>query len=170
MPKLTVSLPDGEVVVHELADEVITVGRVDDNLLQINDISVSSNHAQLTLSGGDYILQDLGSTNGTRVNGEDIGEGEDRPLQDGDAIIFGKVHASYGSEHAAVQPMPEGLEAAAVPATSSARPADFSNASPFQTKSKKKDSKAAGIMAFAGVSLLAFLAAVAMIFQMRSPL
>ena len=59
---------------------------------------------------------------------------------------------------------------AAVPAASSARPADFANASPFQTKKEKKDPGALAIMAFAGVALLAFVGAVAMVFGMKSPL
>lgn len=170
MPKLTVSLPDGTENVHELNDDQITVGRVDDNMIVIGDISVSSHHAELTLQDGDYILRDIGSTNGTRVNGRDVPEGQDTPLQDGDSVLFGKVSTLYSSEKAAARPLPEESEVAAVPAASSARPADFANASPFQTKKEKKDPKATAILAFGGVALLAFAAAVAMIFTMKSPI
>jgi len=69
MPKLTVSLPDGADAVHDLTEDLITVGRIEDNLIAIVDPSVSSRHAQLAKDDGDYVLRDLGSTNGTRVNG-----------------------------------------------------------------------------------------------------
>jgi pSer/pThr/pTyr-binding forkhead associated (FHA) protein len=170
MPKLTVSLPDGTENVHELNDDVVTVGRVDDNMIVIADISVSSHHAELTMKDGDYVLRDIGSTNGTRVNGRDAAEGQDVPLQDGDSVLFGKVSTLYSSEKESVRTLPEGSELAAVPAATSMRPADFANASPFQTKKEKKDSGAVAIMAFGAVALLAFVGAVAMIFGMKSPI
>jgi pSer/pThr/pTyr-binding forkhead associated (FHA) protein len=170
MPKLTVSLPDGSESVHELNDDQITVGRVDDNMIVIADISVSSHHAELILKDDDYILRDIGSTNGTRCNGRDVPEGQDTPLQDGDSVLFGKVSTLYSSDKAAARPLPEESEVAAVPAASSVRPADFANASPFQTKKEKKEASAVAIMAFAGVALLAFVGAVAMVFGMKSPL
>lgn len=170
MPKLTVSLPDGTESVHELNDEQITLGRVDDNMIVIADISVSSHHAELTSRDGDYILRDIGSTNGTRLNGRDIAEGADTPLQDGDTVIFGKVSTLYSSEKAATRPLPVEMEASGVPAVSSARPADFANASPFQTKKEKQEPAALAILAFGVVALLAFAGAAAMVFGMKSPL
>src|SRR4051794_26376643 len=120
MPKLTISLPDGTETVHELEDDQITVGRVDDNMIVISDISVSSHHATLTLVEGDYVLRDIGSTNGSRLNGRTIEEEKDYPLQDSDTVTFGKVSALYGSEKAATtRPLPEEAEAAVVPASSS---------------------------------------------------
>src|SRR5579871_6400353 len=109
MPKLVVSLPDTGDAAHDLTEAVITIGRVPDNVLQIEDISVSSRHAQLTLSDdGDYILRDLGSTNGTELNGRPIAEEEDHKLQDGDKIRFGKIDTSYASENPAeARPLPQ---------------------------------------------------------------
>ena len=72
MPSLIVSIPDEPEVTHELTEEVITLGRISDNALQIDHASVSSHHAELTLRGENYALKDLGSTNGTRVNGHTI--------------------------------------------------------------------------------------------------
>ncbi|MEA3209565.1 MAG: hypothetical protein QOE70_2622 [Chthoniobacter sp.] len=171
MPQLTVSLPDGTDAVFQLTEDLITVGRIEENLIQIDDASVSSRHAQLSSDDGDYVLRDLGSTNGTRVNGRDAVEGEDRKLSDGDIIIFGKVTVLYGSERPAEsKPMPEESEVAVVPAAASVRPADFANASPFQTKKEKKDPAGAAIMAFGIFALLAFGGAVALVLQMESPL
>jgi predicted component of type VI protein secretion system len=171
MPKLTVSLPDGTETVHELLEDVITVGRVDDNMIEIVDASVSSRHAQLSKDDSDYVLRDLGSTNGTRVNGRELPEGEDFKLGDGDNIVFGKVTVLYGSETpAASRPIPVEENVAAVPAAASVRPADFSNASPFQAKKVKRDPAGVAILALGIVALLAAGGVAALIFQMQSPL
>ncbi len=46
MPQIQVTLPDGTESSHELTESLITLGRVDDNMIQIDDASVSSHHAQ----------------------------------------------------------------------------------------------------------------------------
>ena len=171
MPKLTVSLPDGTEAVHELVEDLVTVGRVDDNTIEIGDPSVSSRHAQLTKDDGDYVLRDLGSTNGTRVNGREAAEGEDFKLGDGDTIIFGKVNVHYGSETpSASRPMPVEETVASIPAAASVRPADFSNASPFQTKKKGRDPAGMAIVAVGIVALLAAGGVIFLITQMPPPL
>jgi pSer/pThr/pTyr-binding forkhead associated (FHA) protein len=172
MPKFLVSLHDGSEAVHELVDATITIGRLADNAMQIEDPSVSSHHAELTLGeNGDYILTDIGSTNGTLLNGKEIAEGEGHALQAGDKVRFGNIDTAYASENPAeARAMPEAEATVVVPAASSVRPKDFANASPFQTKKKKKDSTGMAILGFAALAILAFLAAVGMIFSMKSPL
>jgi predicted component of type VI protein secretion system len=173
MPKLQISLPDGTQNSFELIEDTITVGRVEDNIIQIDDASVSSHHAELVRDGDDYILRDLDSTNGTRLNGTGHTEGR---LKDGDEIMFGKIDAIYESEHsaaaaqAAAQPMPEEAAVAMQPATQSVPPANFANASPFERKEKKKDPVGMAILAFAGVSILVFVLAVVSVFGLKSPL
>ena len=171
MPKILVSLPDGSSVTHDLNESTITIGRISENILQIEDVSVSSRHAELTLAdNGDYILKDIGSTNGTWINLKEAHEGEEHPLQDGDKLRFGNIEAGYVSENPAdARPMPEAEGVAVVAASSSKRPADFANASPFQTKKKKKDPAGLGIMILCIVSLLAFGGAVAMALNLKSP-
>jgi uncharacterized protein (UPF0248 family) len=51
---------------------MITIGRKEDNLLQINDAYASSHHAKVYVKNEEYIVEDLGSTNGTFVNSERI--------------------------------------------------------------------------------------------------
>ena len=171
MPKLQVSLPDGSETSHELGEDEITIGRVPDNTLQIDDASVSSHHAVLRLRGADYILTDIGSTNGTRLNGVDIEPDEEHALKPGDTIRFGHIQTAYQTDKVTgAQAMPEEAEPAAVVASSSARPADFSNASPFQTKKKKKDPASVAILAFGIVAILAFVGATLMILGLKSPL
>jgi pSer/pThr/pTyr-binding forkhead associated (FHA) protein len=172
MPKLQISLPDGTQNSFELIEDTITLGRVEDNIIQIDDASVSSHHAELVRDGDDYILRDLDSTNGTRLNGTAHTEGR---LKDGDEITFGKIDAIYESEHSAAaqavaQPMPEEAAVAMQPATQSVTPANFANASPFERKEKKKDPVGMAILAFAGVAILVFVFAVVSVFGLKSPL
>ena len=172
MPKIIVSLPDGSSATHELVDATITVGRLADNALQIEDASVSSHHAELTLGdGGDYVLTDIGSTNGTLLNGKEMAEGEGQRLQAGDKVTFGNIETSYASENPAeARAMPAAKELAAVAASTSVRPENFENASPFQTKRKKKDPIGMALVAFSVLAMVAFAVAVAMIFSLKSPL
>jgi len=165
MPKLIVTLPDGPAA-HDLTDEVVTIGRVSDNVIQIDDVSVSSHHAEISFTGGHHILKDLGSTNGTRVNDHSFTEGS---LHDGDRVRFGKIEACYSSENPEdARPLPEQESVAAAVAESSTRPDDFANASPFKTKSRKKDPIANGILIFA--CLAVFIGALVSIFQLQPPL
>jgi len=55
-----------------LEGDVITIGREAGNGIVINDAEVSRKHSQLTFQGGKYVLTDIGSTNGTFVNGQRI--------------------------------------------------------------------------------------------------
>lgn len=167
MPKLIITKSDGSEVTHELGEDQITIGRLPDNMLQIEDGSVSSHHAQLTVTGGDYFLQDLNSTNGTRVNGQNTTEAQ---LQDGDKVRFGQVEAVYTSEiPSEAQPLPEVPENNLKPAESSRPPADFANASPFKTKKKKKDPTGKAVLAFAILSILAFVGALFTVFSLQPP-
>jgi ABC transport system ATP-binding/permease protein len=76
-----------------LVKPVVKVGRVaEGNDIAVQDDSVSREHARLTRSGRGYILRDLGSANGTSVNGERILE---RPIASGDVVRFGTVEFEY---------------------------------------------------------------------------
>jgi hypothetical protein len=70
----------------DVGDKPVTVGRSGDCDLVLTDPTVSKHHIELRPRGGDVVLVDLGSTNGTRVN--DIGV-RDRVLADGDQIRVG---------------------------------------------------------------------------------
>jgi pSer/pThr/pTyr-binding forkhead associated (FHA) protein len=171
MPQLHVSLPDNGETTHDLSEALITIGRISENALQIEDVSVSSHHAQLTLDDtGDYILRDLGSTNGTELNGKEIPPETDHKLQDGDKVRFGKIDTRYKSENPAeARPLPEAEEVAAVVAETSMRPANFANASPFQTKRVKKDTKGTAIIVLAVIAALAFGYALYQIYSLQPP-
>ena len=59
---------------HELKGERTTIGRVSDNTFEITEASVSSHHCEILLRGSEVVVKDLGSTNGTFINGEKITE------------------------------------------------------------------------------------------------
>src|SRR5688572_473293 len=66
---------------HELKAETTSVGRVEDNVFQIPDASVSSHHCEIILKGSDVTIRDLNSTNGTFINGQQITEATLKPSQ-----------------------------------------------------------------------------------------
>jgi pSer/pThr/pTyr-binding forkhead associated (FHA) protein len=167
MPQLQITLPNGHQLTRELSEDTLTVGRLPENDLPLDDISVSSRHAELVLVNGDYLLKDLQSTNGTKVNGDRCKEWE---LQDGDQIIFGKVKAAYSSEIPATKrSLPEAGERKVELSSQSHRPSDFTNASRFKTKAKKKSPAGmAGIGIFV-LALLTFLGAIATILSIQAP-
>jgi pSer/pThr/pTyr-binding forkhead associated (FHA) protein len=66
---------------HELSVDRTTIGRVDDNLFQIAEASVSSHHCEVHLRGNEVLIRDLNSTNGTFINNEKIAESVLKPGQ-----------------------------------------------------------------------------------------
>lgn len=77
-------LPDGRRV--GIADEIVTIGRLPECAVVLEDPNVSRRHAQLRREGDSVVLVDLGSTNGTKVNGVQVRE---RRLMPGDTITVG---------------------------------------------------------------------------------
>jgi len=65
----------------------LTIGREEDNDVQLNDERISRFHAKVQEDAGRFILTDLDSTNGTRVNGHPI---RLRVLRNGDLIMLGR--------------------------------------------------------------------------------
>jgi pSer/pThr/pTyr-binding forkhead associated (FHA) protein len=73
---------------HELNADRTTVGRIEDNAFQIAEQSISSHHCEVLLRGGDVVVKDLDSTNGTFINDEKITEGVLKP---GQTLRLGQV-------------------------------------------------------------------------------
>jgi pSer/pThr/pTyr-binding forkhead associated (FHA) protein len=71
-----------------LEGDQITIGRDPTNSITINDAEISRRHARLTYQGGKYVLEDLGSTNGTFVNGQRLAG--PRVLKSGEVVSFGE--------------------------------------------------------------------------------
>ncbi len=75
----------------------IAVGRTPDNAIVVDDETVSSAHAVMIFSDGDWTLEDQGSTNGTFVNNRRVTR---QRLQNGDRIRFGNVTLSFDAPSA----------------------------------------------------------------------
>lgn len=80
--------------IFELVQDELTIGRDITNRIVINDPEVSRKHSRLTLQSGAYVIEDLGSTNGTFVDGQRlIGPHMLRP---GETIMLGeKISLEY---------------------------------------------------------------------------
>jgi pSer/pThr/pTyr-binding forkhead associated (FHA) protein len=163
MPKLTISG-----TAHELMEEVISIGRAPDNMIVIDDTSVSSRHAELRAVDRTYRLHDLRSTNGTKVNGN---AAKEIMLRHGDRIRFGGVQARFEGDIAmkVTQPLPLAEKAEARAAETSARPAGFANASPFRARSKERDPWRKILFIAMAIALLALLAGLVAVLTMRAP-
>ena len=84
-------LPSGQRVA--LGDRPVTIGRMSECTVPLNDQNVSRRHAEIRPGRGAYVVNDLGSTNGTMVNGTRIA-GEQR-LADGDILSFGSTYVRF---------------------------------------------------------------------------
>ena len=88
-PILLISLPDGSMCEFELTKSCIVLGRAADCDVVVEGKLISRHHARLCKVGQSYVLEDLGSQNGTSVNGQRI-SGE-HALHDRDHIALGGV-------------------------------------------------------------------------------
>lgn len=75
-------------VTFPLEGDQLTIGRDSTNGVAINDAEVSRKHARMMFQGGKYVLEDLGSTNGTFVNGQRLAGPV--VLKPGDVISLGE--------------------------------------------------------------------------------
>jgi pSer/pThr/pTyr-binding forkhead associated (FHA) protein len=93
--------PEGELVIasgpdsghtYRLSGPSIRIGRAPDNDLVLRDPATSGHHARVERRGATFFVVDLGSTNGTLVNGEVVME---RELKDGDSITIGQNAVTF---------------------------------------------------------------------------
>jgi len=110
MAKLILSLEGSVIREIPLDKERITIGRKPQNDIQIENLAVSGEHACIVTILNDSFLEDLGSTNGTLVNGNTI---KKHILQNNDVVEIGKYKMKYVVEAAAAgagQPAHEDFE------------------------------------------------------------
>ena len=92
-PTGSLALTDGRRV--QLTDSAVTIGRLPECDVAVSDPNVSRRHAEVRRHGNEYVVADLGSTNGTKVNGAMV-SGE-RRLVDGDEITVGATVVRFES-------------------------------------------------------------------------
>jgi pSer/pThr/pTyr-binding forkhead associated (FHA) protein len=99
MAKVILSLEGSVIREVSLDKERVTIGRKPQNDIQIENLAVSSEHARIVTILNDSFLEDLGSTNGTLVNGNPI---KKHILQNNDVIEIGKYTLKFISDAPAV--------------------------------------------------------------------
>jgi len=95
--KLVLSLNSAVLREYPLTRERTTIGRRPENEIHIDNLAVSGQHALIITILNDSFLEDLGSTNGTYVNGRLV---KKHALQHGDVITVGKHELRYINEQA----------------------------------------------------------------------
>ena len=95
MAKLILSLEGSVIREVPLDKERIMIGRKPSNEIQIENLAVSGEHACIVTILNDSFLEDMGSTNGTLVNGNPI---KKHILQNNDVIEIGKYKLKYIAE------------------------------------------------------------------------
>lgn len=143
-------------------DETI-IGRRKESTIMIDATSVSGRHCMLRKDGNKYFVRDLGSTNGTRLNGRDVNV--DLRLRPKDLLQVGAVELIFDSDEPADEPGEDGLanttriEIATGPG---GKPASFESISPFGTRQKNNMAIWWAIIGVIGI--LALLAAIVLFF------
>ena len=99
MAKLYLKFEQNGQVLKEvfLSQAATTIGRLPDNSVQIDNLAVSGHHARITWKQDHYIVEDLGSLNGTYVNNERVGKAT---LKNGDQVKIGKHLVEFKHESA----------------------------------------------------------------------
>ena len=95
MAKLVLSMETTMLKEIPLSKERTTIGRKPHNDIQIDNLAISGEHAVVITILNDSFLEDLGSTNGTFVNGQSV---KKHFLQNGDTIELGKYRLKYVAE------------------------------------------------------------------------
>ncbi|MBI2331737.1 MAG: FHA domain-containing protein, partial [Chloroflexi bacterium] len=113
-------------VTFPLEGDQLTIGRDSTNGVAINDAEISRKHARLMFQGGKYVLEDLGSTNGSFVNGQRLAGPV--VLKPGDVVSLGEqivlmYDAIAGDAGATVAVSRKAMQQSAPPPVYSSAPA-----------------------------------------------
>ena len=92
MPKLILKFDERELSECAVGTHAITIGRLPDNNIVIDNPAVSGRHARVYREGNHYVLEDLKSTNGTFVNDKPVAR---HTLLEGDSVLVGKHHLVF---------------------------------------------------------------------------
>ena len=95
MAKLYLTFEGRPLKEFTLSHGVLTIGRLPDNLVQVDNLAVSGHHAKVYWDAEHYVVEDNQSTNGTYVNEQRITK---IALNDGDKILIGKHTLQFADE------------------------------------------------------------------------
>jgi pSer/pThr/pTyr-binding forkhead associated (FHA) protein len=109
MPSVRVLFGDEEMMKVNLVKDMYVIGRQEGCEIHIDNLGISRTHARLMRDGDGYRVEDLGSSNGTFVNGEQV---QRQPLGDGDVLTLGKFEVVYQAASLDGAPTPPATEPA----------------------------------------------------------
>lgn len=139
---------------YPLDGDQTTIGRKSDNTILLDNPTISSHHCRIIRTVDGYVLQDLDSTNGTRVNSRDAREVELHPK---DLIQFGSLEFMFeapelGSTGGRYTDADVELATSKMDA-----PDDFSSISPFGSRPKARHGTWWLVLILVGIATLAML-------------
>lgn len=95
MAKLFLKFEDSVLKEVPLSQNPVTIGRLPDNTIQIDNLAVSGHHAKIYWDAGKYVIEDNNSLNGTYISTARISR---QTLKDGDDVVIGKHTISFKDE------------------------------------------------------------------------
>jgi len=98
MAKLVLSLDGNFVKEYDVDKETLTIGRKPDNDIHIDNLAVSGAHAKILTILNDSFIEDLGSTNGTFVDGKKIPANKLVLVKKGTSVQFGQIEMEFRLE------------------------------------------------------------------------
>jgi pSer/pThr/pTyr-binding forkhead associated (FHA) protein len=143
-------------------DETV-IGRRKESNIMIDAVSVSGRHCLVRKDGNKFFVRDLGSTNGTRLNGRDVNV--DLRLRPKDLLQVGTVELIFDSDEPAEETGEDGLANTTrieIATGTGGKPASFESISPFG--SRQKNTAAIWWVIIGVVGVLAVLGAIAFVY------
>ena len=132
----------------------ITIGRKADNTILLDHPTISSHHCRIVRSGDSCVLEDLDSTNGTRVNSRDVREAI---LHHKDLIQLGSIEFLFDAPELAAASARYTDANAEMATGAMSAPQDFASISPFGAPPKERRGFWYAVLAIVGVLALASL-------------
>jgi pSer/pThr/pTyr-binding forkhead associated (FHA) protein len=146
--------------IRELTGDLYTIGRVEEQDICIPDHTVSTNHCELRKNpDGSYMVQDLGSSNGTRINGERI---EAQNLTHSDMLQVGGIEILYHCDDESLatgQSAQTGIDLENT--AGGLQMQDLGNVSPLKKGGKKSSSKAITIAIYVTIGIVVLVVLIA---------
>ena len=138
--------------IYQLSEPVYTIGRIESQAICLPDTTVSTNHCELIRNeNGSYRVVDLGSSNGTRINGEEISE---ETLKHSDMLQIGGIEICYNSDYEAVSEGQVGNTVINIDDSAGGlQIQEMGNVNPFK-KGKKDTNKVVKVVSIAFFSVL----------------
>lgn len=142
--------------------EDVTIGRKSENTIRLNSAAVSGRHCMIAFDGRHYVLKDLDSTNGTRLNSQPVTEA---PLNPKDLVQVGTVEFMFDAEPGEKISSTSSISETKVIVTSEPRISFSQSAAASQFTARKRETRT-GFYVLVGLVAIVAIALVAILFVM----